>query len=191
MNKENKFTVHQRLSSAEARLTTLEAENKQLRTDLLTELKNIARDTCGKTGAPGPAGVSVIGPQGPRGERGETGSEGRPGRDGQSIIGPKGDRGFSGHDGRDGADSTVPGPAGPAGLRGEKGETGPRGDVLIVSDDAELKAAVVALRRQILTERAKRAAVINQAIADHSKMGIVGQHYARLLADIQRQIDEL
>jgi hypothetical protein len=83
--RENRFTVHQRLAASEARLTTLEAENKQLRQWVLGELtskindaKNVIQDSIrvpqdgkdgrdgaqGATGAQGPAGdITVYGPE--------------------------------------------------------------------------------------------------------------------------------
>jgi hypothetical protein len=80
--RENRFTVHQRLAASEARLTALEAENKQLRQWVLGELtskindaKNVIQDSIRipVDGAPG--------------------KDGRDGVDGQSIVGPKGDTG--------------------------------------------------------------------------------------------------
>jgi hypothetical protein len=80
--RENRFTVHQRLVASEARLTALEAENKQLRQWVLGELtskindaKNVIQD-------------SIRIPQ-----DGSPGKDGRDGLDGQSIVGPKGDTG--------------------------------------------------------------------------------------------------
>jgi hypothetical protein len=114
--------------------------------------------------------VRAVGPAGEKGDSiiGATGAAGRDGRDGkdsnipgprgetgqpgQTIIGPKGERGEPGRAGRDGADSVVPGP------KGDKGDSiigpqGPRGDVLI-PDDSELAAAVIALRQKLATVQA-------------------------------------
>jgi len=81
--RENRFTVHQRLAASEARLTALEAENKQLRQWVLGELtskindaKNVIQDSIripqdgapGRDGRDGVDGQSIVGPQGPRGD---------------------------------------------------------------------------------------------------------------------------
>jgi hypothetical protein len=78
--RENRFTVHQRLAASEARLTALEAENKQLRQWVLGELtskindaKNVIQDSIRipQDGAPGKDGRDgVDGAPGPRGEAG-------------------------------------------------------------------------------------------------------------------------
>lgn len=216
MKQDSKFTVHQRLSSAEARITTLEQQLKAAHTELLTTLRNEIADTAGKEGKPGRDGASIVGPAGPAGKDSTVpGPEGRPGRDGRSIIGPQGIRGLTGATPEIsiGEVQTIAAdqpariwmtgtfekpvlnfaiPRGAIGATGERGESivGPRGDVLI-PNESELHSAVIALRKQVLKERAVRAAIINQAIADNEKQGIVGKHFARLLADIQRQIGEL
>ena len=80
------------------------------------------------------------------------GLPGERGRDGRSIIGPPGQSiiGPQGRPGRDGKDSTVPGPKGEKGVIGPQG---PRGDVLI-PNDSELAAAVIALRQKLATVQA-------------------------------------
>jgi hypothetical protein len=60
--------------------------------------------------------------------------------------------------GRDGRDSTVP---------------GPRGDVLFIGP-AEVEAAVAAVRKELLTQRAKYLGAIEQALADSG--GTSGAH---------------
>jgi hypothetical protein len=74
--RENRFTVHQRLAASEARLNTLEAENKQLRQWVLGELtskindaKNVIQDSI-RVPQDGRDGKDSIVP-GPKGERGE------------------------------------------------------------------------------------------------------------------------
>jgi hypothetical protein len=80
--RENRFTVHQRLASSEARLTALEAENKQLRQWVLGELTSKIND------AKNTIEDSIRVPQ-----DGKDGLPGRDGVDGQTIVGPKGDTG--------------------------------------------------------------------------------------------------
>lgn len=120
--------------------------------------------------------VRTVGPQG---------EQGRAGLDSQ-VPGP------AGRDGRDGKDSTVPGPAGPKGEKGDrgasikgdkgdkgdsikgdkgdsivgpKGDKGDPGDVLYVST-AEAGAAVKAARAEIINQRARFLAAIDQALDD-------------------------
>ena len=78
--RENRFTVHQRLAASEARMTALEAENKQLRQWVLGELstkindaKNLIQDSIRipVDGRNGRDGVSIVGPAGPKGDRGD------------------------------------------------------------------------------------------------------------------------
>jgi hypothetical protein len=78
-----------------------------------------------------------VGPQGPQGERGPAGSDAKPAVDGRD--GKPGIQGPAGPAGKDG--KSIMGPAGPTGAQG------PRGDVLI-PNDSELAAAVIALRQE-------------------------------------------
>jgi hypothetical protein len=185
MTAQNKFTVQQRLSALEARCTGLEQENAALRTNLRTELLNAIADTAGATGAAGRAGADgAQGPQGTHGERGDVGPRGADGRKGD-----KGDPGVRGHQGEKG-ERGEKGDKGDQGLQGGRGDKGERGDVLYVGD-AEMAAAVKAARRVMLEHRAATIAAIVQNIADYEKQGIVGAHFARLLASIRADIERL
>lgn len=169
-SRDNKFTVHQRLAGAEAEIQSLKAELASVRTTLRSELLNAVSDTVGRTGAPGRDGASVIGPvgpagkdsnvQGPRGaegRRGDTGSRGERGEKGEQGI-----QGLTGAPGKDGVSIT--------GLQGEKGE---RGDVLIIGSDEQAQA-VIALRTELVQQRARFQTAIFQALADangpHAKL---------------------
>jgi hypothetical protein len=107
----------------------------------------------GEAGVPGRDGIGINGNNGRDGKDSNVpGPRGETGQPGQTIIGPKGERGEPGRAGRDGKDSNVPG------ARGEKGDSiigpqGPRGDVLI-PNDSELAAAVIALRQKLATVQA-------------------------------------
>jgi hypothetical protein len=157
----NKYTVHQRLSSAEAAIVELRAELARTRTHVVTELKNAVRDTCGRDGRDGVNGVCVC-KQGLDGRPGRDGRDAAAGKDGRSIIGPKGDRGEA---------SQVPGPVGPAGKDGQsivgpQGPQGERGDVLYIGPD-DLIAAVAIVKTELLAQRAKFLGAIDQAISDN------------------------
>lgn len=218
MKTDSKYTIHQRVQALEARCTSLEAENKQLRTDLWTQVKNLIADSAGAEGKPGRDGASIVGPAGPAGRDSTVpGPEGRPGRDGRSIIGPQGIRGETGAtpeisigeiqtiDANQPArvwltgtpekpvlNFAIPrGAVGATGATGLQGLQGPPGDLTVISNDAEFQQLVKDARRKILEARARRAALINQHIADNDKMGIVGRHFARLLESIQRELDAL
>ena len=109
-------------------------------------------------GRDGKDGVSI---KGDRGERGPAGRDGAAGRDGVNAVGKTGLQGASikGDKGEKG-DSIV-GPKGDKGdsIVGPPGPQGPPGDITIVGD-AELKAAVVALK----TKQAKLLAAIQDQI---------------------------
>jgi hypothetical protein len=95
--------------------------------------------------------------------------------------------GPAGKPGRDGKDSTVPGPQGPAGPAGAKGEQGPRGDLLYI-DDAEVKAAALALRN----EKKKIFAALLRARLDAGNLK--GEHSRRMalhiLANLERDLEK-
>jgi hypothetical protein len=186
--RDNKFTVHQRLAASEARLTTLEAENKALRTHLLTELKNAVSDTVGQTGATGRDGASVIGPVGPAGKdsnvQGPRGAEGRRG-----DTGPRGERGEKGEQGIQGL-TGAPGKDG-ASITGPAGPQGPAGDITVYGD-AELQAAVTAMRIKLKEQHAKFIAALVEAAAGQAKGNpYPGKHFAKLLESIRADIERL
>jgi hypothetical protein len=86
--------------------------------------------------------------------------------------------GIPGKDGRDGVDGQS--------IVGPRGE---RGDVLIVSE-SQLAAAVIALRRKMLEQRAAFIAVIVQRIEHEKKSDKkVNQHFARQLEYILKEIE--
>jgi hypothetical protein len=115
-----------------------------------------ARGEKGENGTPG--GIGPRGIQGP---------PGRDGADGKSVSGPKGSRGAQGpqgapgKDGRDGID----GRDGATGATGAQGPKGDKGDVMYVGP-AEMEAAVKFYRAEIINQRAKFWAAIDQAMAD-------------------------
>lgn len=91
------------------------------------------------------------------------------------IDGAKGDKGDTGPQG-------VQGIQGPQGERGEKGE---RGEVLYIGPE-EMAAAVKAARIEILTQRAKMLAAINQALEDAGSLGpLRAAHLEHVLARIK------
>jgi hypothetical protein len=85
-------------------------------------------------------------------------------------------------DGRDGIDGQS--------IKGDQGERGPAGDITVYGD-AELHAAVIALRRKLLEQRAAFLAVINQRIAENSTSNKVQQHFAKLLESVKQDIERL
>ena len=106
---QTKYGVQNRLASLENAVTELKKENAELRTHLLTELKNAVSDTVGQTGATGRDGAAVIGPVGPAGKdsnvQGPRGAEGRRGDTGpRGERGETGEQGIQGLPGKDGVD---------------------------------------------------------------------------------------
>lgn len=165
-------------------VTELKKENAQLRTHLVTELKNAVNDSVGATGATGRDGASVVGPAGPPGKdsnvAGPRGADGRRGEKGESIRGDRGEQGIQGVQG-------IPGKDGES-IRGEKGEKGERGDVLIIGE-SEMAQAVIAMRIKLKEHHAKVIAVLVERIEHEKKNG--GQHFARLLEYIKGEIEAL
>jgi hypothetical protein len=154
---QTKYGVQNRLASLENAVTELKKENAELRTHLLTELKNAVSDTVGQTGATGRDGASITGPAGPAGKdsnvQGPRGAEGRRG-----DTGPRGERGETGEQG-------IQGLTGATGAQGPVGATGPAGDITVYGD-AELQAAVVQLRTELIQQRARFLAAHFQALAE-------------------------
>jgi hypothetical protein len=143
--RENRFTVHQRLAASEARLTALEADNKALRTHLLTELKNAVADTVGAPGATGRDGASIVGPAGPPGK--DSNVQGPRGADGKrGDTGPRGPRGEKGEQGIQG----IQGAPGKDGVDGQSivGPQGPRGECTIPNTD-EVARELLAIRLKL------------------------------------------
>jgi hypothetical protein len=91
--------------------------------------------------------------------------------------GPRGDTGAQGPPGRDGADSTVPGP------KGDKGD-------LLVPTDAEMRAAVTALRLQLARVRAAMFLEMER-ILHPSCHPNVRAHIKGALQRIKKEIDAL
>jgi hypothetical protein len=149
-HKDNRYSVNSRLNDHDAQLL-----------ELRKEIKSVVL-------SPGPQGIP--GATGASGANGRNGLDGRPGRDSTAVgpVGPpgraglaiKGDPGRQGEQGPRGekGDSIV----GPAGPRGEKGE---RGDITVYGD-AELQAAVVQLRTELIQQRARFLAAHFQALAE-------------------------
>jgi hypothetical protein len=78
------------------------------------------------------------------------------------------------------------------GVDGVAGPKGDRGDLLIISNDAELKQAVLDLRRKMLYQHAAYIAVIVKHIEHEKKSdSFVHQHYAKLLEYILGEIERL
>jgi hypothetical protein len=170
-----------------------------------------------KEGKPGARGCD--GARGLTGEPGRNGTDGKPGKDAVGIRGAdgiQGPRGIRGERGRTprfkigevqtleagqsarawltGTDDdpilnfAVPVGVGAQGTQGIQGE---RGDITVYGD-AELQAAVIALRRKLLEQRAAFLAVINQRIAENSNTNSkVQNHFARLLEYVKRDIESL
>jgi hypothetical protein len=149
-HKDNRYSVNSRLNDHDAQLLELRKEIKSV--------------------------VLSPGPQGKQGQTGASGADGKNGNDGRN--------------GKDGAPSTTPGPPGRAGLaikgdpgrqgeqgprgekgdavvgpEGERGEKGERGDITVYGD-AELQAAVVQLRTELIQQRARFLAAHFQALVD-------------------------
>lgn len=180
-----------RINALETRVLALEsAQDARIRQLVDGYIESKFRDLQRAVGPAGKDGAQGI--RGERGEQGIRGDRGEPGAQGISgCSGPKGDRGEPGRDGKDGADSTVPGPQGIQGIRGEKGDTGPRGDVTIVSDDEELRQAVISIRRKMLLQRANFLAKIDQRISDNEKLGVIGRHFAEALRQLRQEVADL
>lgn len=176
--KENNYSVNSRLLDHDSQLLAL---HKAVETIALTP---------GPQGRPGNTGES--GPAGRNGRDGVdgrdstvAGPEGRVGRAGLAIKGDTGSRGERGLAGKDG--ESIVGPPGQSIV----GPPGPRGDVLIVGE-SELAAAVIALRKKLLEQRAAFLARIAQNIADLKKpehqnatYRIVRMHLEGVLRDIE------
>jgi hypothetical protein len=123
----------------------------------------------GEPGIPGRDGIGINGRDGRDGKDSNIpGPPGERGRDGQSICGATGSRGEpgrAGRDGKNGADSVVPGPAGKdSQVPGPKGE---RGDVCIVGE-GELQDALKAARQELIVQKAKWLAAIQDAHAENA-----------------------
>jgi hypothetical protein len=157
MSHPNKFSVHGHLIAHDAQILELQQAVKSV------------------VLSPGPQGKQ--GQTGASGADGRDGNPGRDGKDGRDAVGVKGDTGLQGPIGIQGrrgergergekGDSI----AGPAGPQGEKGE---RGDVCYIGP-AEVEAAVAAVRKELLTQRAKFLGAIEQALADSG--GTSGAH---------------
>ena len=160
--RENRFTVHQRLAASEARLTALEQENAQLRAWVLGTVASQINDAANTIQSAQSADF----------------------RDLQVGIGKAfGELKASVKNGVDGKD-------------GAPGERGPRGDVLI-PNESEAHAALKEARLNNVKRHAIQIARIVDRIEferthnlrsfdDHS-FG----HFTRLLADIQKDIENL
>ena len=185
MSGANKYTIHTRLAMAENAIAELKKENAELRTHLLTQLKNAVNDSVGATGAPGRDGAAVVGPAGPAGKdsnvagpKGETGKRGDTGP--QGPRGEKGEQGIQGLPGKDGV--SITGPAGPQGVPG---------DVLVIGD-SEAAQAVIALRIKLKEQHAAIIARLVERI-EHEKGqdGFTHRHFTRVLESIKADIERL
>lgn len=175
----NKYTQFEHITDLQNRCSQLEAELKAVHVHLLTELKNAVSDRVGQKGDTGRDGASIVGPRGPAGKDstipGPVGPGGRRGDKGER--GEKGERGDKGEKG-DKGDSIV----GPQGLRGDKGE---RGDVTFIGH-AEVEAAVAAVRKELLAQRARFLAALEQAIADNGGSSVAQRIVRARLEQVKR-----